>query len=1025
LGKTGFRNGFSSFCALALAITLWPSTGGAETVPSSCKGLASDGSFSLRVFRDTDGLPQDTIQSLTLDTNGFLWAGTQDGAARFDGRIWRPFPLPERVREDDFIRCILGTEDGSIWFGTRSNGLYRLRDERWTWYREQFVDSGRERVNTLLETPGTNGGHVLWVGTHTGGLARFDGKSWTWFTTANGLPSNEVWGLGQTTGPQGETTLWVGTRDGVTRLKPGASHFETGEGFPRQSVNSFLVTRDGQSGGEVLWAGSYGGGIYRFADGQWTRLTRQDGLGSNFLTSLTASKDPRGRTVVWAGTDGGGLARIVDGRIRMLGMADGFPSNAVYSLLATTAKQGAEALWAGLRNGGLVRLMEGKWQRVWPAPAGRIVPVLSVARSLSPSGCPEYWVGTDGAGLHRWKAGSWQEVPALRQRTVQCLLTGADGTVWAGTRTRGLAAVTGDHVRFIWGDNPDVGCDMIQALAETGDARTGRTLWIGTRQGLYRRTRGRIEHVEVDEDRGSASVTVLLPVVDPDNETVLWAGIGGRLARLDGKGWRIFGPENGLYHGRVQCLMLEETGEGQRLWVGSDGAGVTVLDVSTSTPRHVFSLRAGEGNVLSNDVIYWIGEDREHRIYILTNRGVTRLCPRGEEVPSAPDCFDVTIFTADDGLPSNQGSRGAGIVEPSGRILVGTADGCALLDPSLSRPDHSPKRLVLVAHLEGQEAGILAPGSVLAHDQKHVHFEATLLSLFRGWDTLYRMELVGFDDAPSRWKLIGIMEYRNLPAGRYVFRVWARDYAGNVSGPEEFPFEVAPAPWQTWWARSLILLLLATLVWAGVNLRIRAVRAKERLLASLVEQRTQELAEANARLEELVREDPLTGLANRRAFDEALSGEWGRSRRTGEPLSLILVDIDRFKDWNDSQGHPAGDIYLKRLGEILTRIAQRTTDLPARIGGDEFAILLPQTSVQWAEALAEEIRESIENIGLKRSPGSRRSWPTISCGVAVSDAEMSGYQELLELADRCLYSAKKAGGNCVVSQKGSEIDWLG
>jgi diguanylate cyclase (GGDEF)-like protein len=290
---------------------------------------------------------------------------------------------------------------------------------------------------------------------------------------------------------------------------------------------------------------------------------------------------------------------------------------------------------------------------------------------------------------------------------------------------------------------------------------------------------------------------------------------------------------------------------------------------------------------------------------------------------------------------------------------------------------------------------------------------------------MYRTQLVGFDDVPSRWKLISIMEYRNLPPGEYVFRVWGRDYAGNVSGPAEFPFEIAPAPWQTWWARGFVLLLAMLLVWGGVHLRMRAVRARERRLASLVEQRTRELAEANARLEELVREDPLTGLANRRAFDEALGSEWSRSRRTGEPLSLILVDIDGFKDWNDSQGHPAGDVYLKHLGEILTRVAQRTTDLPARIGGDEFAILLPQTSLAWASALAEEIRNGMEDTAEKRSQGRDVSWPTISCGVAASHGDMTGHQELLELADRCLYAAKRAGGNCVVSQNELEDGWLG
>ncbi len=1018
---SGFWMGWRSVCALTLVILLWPGDAGAGDAEASCRALVPGGSFSIRVFRDTDGLPQDTIQSLALDTRGYLWAATQDGAAYYDGRVWRPVPLPERALEDDFIRCVLGASDGSVWLGTRSNGLYRLYGESWTWYRGQFVGAGYGRVNALLETRSSDGTAVLWVGTHRGGVARFDGRSWIWLTTAQGLPSNEVWGLGRTTSPDGEVTIWVGTDKGVARLLPGSSRFEQEAGFPRDSVNSFLVTRDEGTGREVLWAGSYGSGLYRFEDGTWSRLTRKDGLGSRFLTSLAASRNPQGSITIWAGTDGGGVARIVDGRVRMLGVDDGFPSNAAYSLLTTTAEQGAEAVWIGMRNGGLVRLMEGKWQRAWPGPVGRIVPVLSVARSLSPSGCPEYWVGTDGAGLHHWSAGAWKDTPALRNATVQCLLTGSDGTVWAGMRTAGLAEIRGGRIRIFSRGTCAIGCDMIQALAEVRDEAGVRTIWIGTRQGLYTLRRGTVRRIPPWPELQSQSVSVLLPAVGPGGEMVLWAGIGGRLARLGRDGWRIFDREAGLYRGQVQCLMVRDTPSGQRLWVGTDGAGVAVLDISGS-PRHLFSLRAANPAILSNDVVYWIGEDRQRRVYILTNRGVTRLTPTEAE-PKGPAAFEATIFTAEDGLPSNQGSRGAGIVEASGRILVGTADGCALLDPALARPDRVPKKLDLAAHLEGPSPKLLQPGCRLAFDNKHIRFEATLLSLFRGWDTRYRTELAGFDATPSRWKVEGGMEYRNLPPGAYSFRVWGRDYAGNISGPVEFPFEVQPAPWQTWWAQVILLLLVAGLIWGAVNLRMRAVRARERRLASLVELRTQELAEANSRLEELAREDPLTGLANRRAFDEALSAEWRRAQRSGEPLALVLVDIDGFKAWNDSYGHPAGDAYLRSLGDILNGVTERASDLAARIGGDEFAVLLPGTSLEGAVSLAEEICRRLEKAGSDEERSEGGAWPTVSCGVAVSRPGMSGRQELLELADRCLYGAKEMGGRCVVSLPDLEAGW--
>lgn len=97
------------------------------------------------MFQDTERLPRDSLHPVSLDAGGILWAATQDGAAYYDGRMWTAVPLPERAIEDDFIRCVLGASDGSVWFGTRSNGWYRLENGTWTHLaRRDRVVSSRE-----------------------------------------------------------------------------------------------------------------------------------------------------------------------------------------------------------------------------------------------------------------------------------------------------------------------------------------------------------------------------------------------------------------------------------------------------------------------------------------------------------------------------------------------------------------------------------------------------------------------------------------------------------------------------------------------------------------------------------------------------------------------------------------------------------------------------------------------------------------------------------------------------------------
>ncbi len=972
--------------------------------------------FSLRVFRDSDGLPQNTIQAIALGPSGRLWVGTQDGAAFYNGRTWTTVNLPDRSRASNFVRALLAAPDGTLWIGTRSNGLYRLGRGRWTHFVKVFQRSGRMRINALLATRSTGGGPVIWVGTYGGGVGRLENGTWRFYTTAEGLPSDRVWALGATSGPAGAPTVWAGTEDGTAFLRPRAGRFEIDAAFPPVSTNSFLVTRD-RSGQEILWAGTYGHGLFRRGRGGWSRLTRADGLPNDYLTSLTSSVAPDGRVTVWAGSDGGGLAAIRGDAVRVIGQADGLPSAGVYALLATTAAQGADALWIGTRNGGLVRLMEGKWHKVWPAGCQSFVPVEALAETREPDGSTSVWIGTDGKGLLRLHGGHWSTLDRasgwLPSDTVQCLLATPDRSLWVGTRNGGLVRIAGRKKAVSTRSGGALPSNMVQCLLEIRERGASAALLVGTRDGLARFRNGSWQKVGPAEGLPSESVTALLASHDASGAPVVWAGVGGKLALRDRRGWRVLGPETGLFRGPVQCLMTRRVGGRMRLWVGTDGGGITVLDV-TGAPRRLFAITAADAAALPNDVIYAMVEDHAGRIYVLTNRGVARLTPRKAAPASAAD-FDVHVDTSEDGLPLSQCNHGAALVDAAGRIWVGTVGGAAVLDPSSTRPDATPKRLVLTARL-ANGAGRLVPGTRLPFAKRRVAFRFTLLSFFRGGDTRYRTQLVGLDREPSPWAGEDHVEYRSLPAGSYRFRVWGRDYAGNITGPAELAFVVLPPPWQSWWAVLLAAALVALAFYGLLRLRFAAHRRRENQLRDLVAARTRELAEANEQLRRLSYADPLTGLANRRRFDEALESEWNRSQRTGKPLSVILVDIDNFKTWNDTFGHQAGDRYLVAVAGALTESTPRAADFVARIGGDEFAILLPETDLEGAATVAEAVREKVSNIRLAENGDQGPVPATVSCGVAASSSSPPSAAALLEVADQCLYTAKKAGRNRVVSR---------
>jgi diguanylate cyclase (GGDEF)-like protein len=176
----------------------------------------------------------------------------------------------------------------------------------------------------------------------------------------------------------------------------------------------------------------------------------------------------------------------------------------------------------------------------------------------------------------------------------------------------------------------------------------------------------------------------------------------------------------------------------------------------------------------------------------------------------------------------------------------------------------------------------------------------------------------------------------------------------------------------------------------------------------------QELEESNRLLQHLSTIDTLTGLANRRRFDEAIGREWRRAMRDRTPLSLIFCDIDFFKGYNDTYGHPAGDDCLRRVARCVAEMFSRPADLPARFGGEEFVVLLANTDAPGAVHLAERLRANVEALRLPHSSSPIGPYLTISLGVAATVPPLRSLPaDLIGVADRALYEAKREGRNCV------------
>jgi diguanylate cyclase (GGDEF)-like protein len=180
---------------------------------------------------------------------------------------------------------------------------------------------------------------------------------------------------------------------------------------------------------------------------------------------------------------------------------------------------------------------------------------------------------------------------------------------------------------------------------------------------------------------------------------------------------------------------------------------------------------------------------------------------------------------------------------------------------------------------------------------------------------------------------------------------------------------------------------------------------------SRIERGRRLLQERDAALARLVREDALTGVSNRRGFEERFTAEYQRAMRARSALSLFMVDIDFFKRYNDAYGHQAGDRCLRAVAGAIGAGLRRPSDFVARYGGEEFVVLLPDTGARGARLQAETIRAAVERLTLPH-PGSPHGYVTISVGVATATPRPGGAApELLRAADRALYRAKRNGRN--------------
>lgn len=899
------------------------------------------------IFTDAHGLPQNAIQCQAVDARGYLWAGTLDGAAYFNGIVWKPVSLPDGKKSNS-ITFIRPASDETLWFGTES-GLHHRTATGWESF-DRTKGLADDFIEFMYEVK-TGPARGFWVATHKG-IHRFLDGRWSVFT--ENLPHQISQCFTELRLPDGRTTFLAGTDRGLAEFdgetwKPFASPPELDT-----SAVSFMLNIGDETGpiGETVWITTENGrGTFRLERGQWRRFTVEDGFPSNRGLSVATTTGVEGK-IVWIGMDRG-LARIApDGNIRRYGVKEGLPQNFTFSL-AVTGQGGQQLLWVGTLLG-ICRLIEGKWLAVDTRSDVNLGMVLSLLEMPEADGSRTFWIGTFENGLFRWKNGQWKRfgVPeGLPSRTIwrlrRTVTFEGRPMLWA-VCAGGIVRLEGDRVEefpFPAATTPRSPFDLLESVSETGKP----CLWLATGQGLHQFSEGAWRAFRVADGLAGTDCTQMLETRDADGKRTLWvATLNGLSSVREGK-FRTYRTADGLAGNQVIGLFEKKLPDGRHfLWVGTR-AGASRLDLKTG---EWFKLDDKTTPALPNNVVYQIQEDARGRLYFSTNRGIARVTfddPGGKKAT-------LETFGLEDGLPSLECNRGASFQDAEGRLWFGTLAGAALFDPRREIPDTTSKRLNLEAMLVNGRLIQARNGLSLSHRENTVGFEYALLSYFRQTDTRYRTQLVGLENEPSEWTTDTKREYRNLEPGSYRFVVTGRDAAGNETVLKLESFTVNPAPWRTWWAYLFYTLIVAGAAYAVYRARLSFLETRNRELQAIVTARTREieaqkdaLSEANLKLQELDEikakftamlvhdlKSPLSVVRATLDFaeedQEVLNSGIGAlvtpaNRSLDRVLALINEMLDVFK--SDSQEiklalEPvAADTFFHEIGEENTLVAKK------------------------------------------------------------------------------------------------------
>lgn len=928
-----------------------------------------------------EGLPQTAVQTITQGRDGRLWIGTQDGLARFDGMEFEHFHTgSDPGLAHDYINALLKDPGERLWIGTDHGLSQRSEGE----IREIAPPEGGFGPVYDLD----QNAHGLWIAAEEG-LYRLgeDGEIHTIHADAPvfGLESDDetermwaggrgellevhgdeprVYSLGEEHGDREIRSLeilgeqlWLGTNQGLFAAPRALPMEWTRAHLPGFEIENLLRDRAGS-----LWVVTLDGG-YRLTPGaERPRNFRTAALGeTDWLRYL--HEDDEGN--LWIGAHLSGLHRLRDGPFRRYTASDGLVDGTIW----TYYRNPEGVLWAGSNDAGAFRqTADGDFEQALgeehlPSP---------VAMGFLHDSADRFWVITRNGA-------TWWDPETLERQALPPEIP--DGTYFA--------------------------------ITEDSENR----IWLATRNGLYWWRDGEVHRIGSElgltQDRTRDVVE--------DSRGRIWVATDTGVFRGGPGGFEEVGAAEGLSDFGASAI-FEFNGE---IWITAQGATARIdADDRVRLYREEDGINTQIGSFLAVD-------DQDH-LWSLSHEGIERIplehfdeLDRGERKHLDPEIFG----SLTDPIPAqcNGGHGQAGHHDEAGYLWCPSLDGALRLDMEQALEDPPPPRpLVRRIRAGGQSFSLedRAADAVieLPLGEREIEIDYSGLHLRHPEGVQHRYRLHGFEED---WTEAGERRtafYTNLPPGEYRFAVHAANERGVRSAdPATVTLRVPPRMHETSWFQGFALTAGLLLLFAGYRFSLRRLHRRRAALERMVRQRTQELRQANRRLQDASLTDPLTGLRNRRFLDSQIEHDIAKVQRDYErqpenpnrDITFVMLDVDHFKEINDRHGHRVGDQVLAGFARLIGEVV-RESDYVIRWGGEEFLIVARYSERSQVPAFMNRLLEAVRSRPMRTEEGLELEC-TCSMGVAVFPLDPDNpwaldWECMIEIADQANYLVKEQG----------------